>query len=119
MPDTTQAIEIFFNILQSKLWSMIIGFLLIAVAVQLGRQASRNVAGYILFRLDKHLSIDRRIRLFDGRSGEIKNYSFGGVTIETDDTLKTIPWDEWRGSYELYRTDVRNRRKTDGEKGIT
>lgn len=112
MPDTA-AIEIFFNMLQSKLWSMIIGLLLVAVAVQLGRQASRNIAGYITFRIDKHLSIGRRVRLFDGRAGDIKDYSFSGVTIETEDTLKTIPWDEWRGSYELYRTDIKNRRAND------
>ena len=111
--DNQQAIQLFFEILRSKLWSMIFGLLLLAVAVQLGRQASRNVAGYILFRIDKHLSLGRRIRLFDGRSGDIKDYSFSGVTIETEDTLKTIPWDEWRGSYELYRTDVKNRRSTD------
>ena len=90
--------------LTSKIHYLLFAVICLGVAGYLLKFVVSNVAGYIIFTIDKHLSVDTAIRLFDGRFGVIKAYSiFSGVTVETETTFKTIPWGEWQGSYETIK----------------
>jgi len=108
MPPEQLLIKEFSKIISEAIASQIPALLLLVISFGvIGyalRFVIRNTFGRLIFQIDNYLSIGKRVRIRDGRIGDIKAVSiFSGVTIKTKDSYLTIPWEEWRGSYEILK----------------
>ena len=106
----------FLSAIKSNYPELLFAFILTGVFIALTLVIIKSLSGYIIFTLNKRLSIGITIKLRDGRLGAITDYTvFAGVVVRTEeDTYITIPWDEWKGSYETLGKDFKgNRRKKD------
>jgi len=85
------------QIQKTNIDSIIISFLIAAVTLMLLKIIAEAIAGYIQFRLDKHIAIGSDVEIF-GKAGRIKEITIFTITVETDCGFIRVPTKSWRSS---------------------
>lgn len=118
MVGTNEILETIDKIQKTNIDSIIISFIVAAVALMLLKIVSEAIAGYIQVRLDEHIAIGSDVEIF-GHIGKIKDVSIFTVTVETDRGYIRTPTKLWRASkFLVLKNKIQlNRRKEDKQKG--
>lgn len=104
--DANDIIAIVDHVVQSKLHTLIVTFVITATVLLLLKQIAEALTGYIQFRLDQHVGIGTPVEVY-GLRGRIKETSIFTITIETKDCFIRVPTKEWRFSqYRVLRDTV-------------
>jgi len=115
MAGTQDVLNALDQIQQTNIESIIISFLVAAVALLLLKISAEAIAGYIQFRLDRYIAIGCPVEIY-GKKGRVKDISVFTITVETDCGFVRVPTKLWRSSRFISLKDMmvlRNRRKDD------
>jgi hypothetical protein len=115
MANTAEVIEALDQIQKTNIDSIVVSFLIAAVALMLLKIVAEAIAGYIQLRLDQNIAIGSPVEVY-GKKGRINHISIFTVTVETDCGFIRIPTKSWRVSRFIAlkdRLELRNRRKDD------
>lgn len=106
------------QILKTNITSLVVTFILAATVLLLLKIVAEALAGYIQFRLDRHIAIGSAVEIF-GKVGRIKEISIFTITVETECGFIRTPTKTWRASRFLALKNVVSwdRRKEDKLKG--
>jgi small-conductance mechanosensitive channel len=103
------------QIQQTNFDSVVISFLVAAVALMLLKIIAEAITGFIQLRLDQHIAIGTTVEVY-GKKGRVKEVTLFTVTIETECGYVRVPTKSWRASKFLILKDsqpLHNRRKDD------
>jgi len=103
------------QILKTNITELVITFIVGATVLLLLKIVAEALAGYIQFRLDKHLAIGSPVEIY-GKKGRIETMSIFTITVETDCGHIRVPTKSWRSSRVINLKDkllLHNRRKDD------
>lgn len=114
MANTQEVIEALDQIQKTNIDSIIISFLIAAVALMLLKIVAEAITGWVQLRLDQHIAIGSDVEVY-GKKGKILEVSIFTVTVETECGYIRIPTKSWRGSrfITLKSSAKHNRRKDD------
>ncbi len=115
MAGTQEVLDALDQIQKTNIDSIVISFLIAAVALMLLKLIAEAITGYIQLRLDQHIAIGSPVEVY-GKKGRIKDVNIFTVTIETQCGFIRIPTKSWRTSKFINLKDelvLQNRRKSD------
>jgi hypothetical protein len=107
MASTQDVVNALDQIQTSNIHSIIVSFLIAAVALLILKIIAEAITGYIQLRLDQHVALGSAIEVY-GKRGILKEVSLFTVTIETECGYVRVPTKSWRSSRFLILKDRRN-----------
>jgi len=97
MSGTQEVLTALDQIQKTNIDSIIISFLIAAVALMLLKIVAEAISGYIQFRLDQHIAIGSPVEIY-GKKGRIREVTIFTITIETECGFIRVPTKSWRVS---------------------
>jgi len=97
MSGTQEVLTALDQIQKTNIDSIIISFLIAAVALMLLKIVAEAISGYIQFRLDQHIAIGSPVEIY-GKKGRIREVTVFTITIETECGFIRVPTKSWRVS---------------------
>jgi len=97
MTGSKEVLEALDQIQKTNIDSIIISFLIAAVALMLLKIVAEAVAGWVQLRLDQHIAIGSSVEIY-GKKGRIKEVTIFTVTVETECGFIRVPTKSWRAS---------------------
>jgi hypothetical protein len=110
-----EVIEALDQIQKTNIDSIVISFLIAAVALMLLKIIAEAITGYIQVRLDQHIAIGSPVEIY-GKKGRISAFTIFTITVETQCGFIRVPTKSWRTSKFITLKDklvLHNRRKDD------
>ncbi len=118
MPGSSEVLLALEQIFATKIFELLFGFIVAATVLLLLKIIAEALAGYIQFRLDKHIAIGSPIEIY-GKKGRVLDVTVFTITVETDCGFIRVPTKTWRASKFIMLKDqlsLHNRRKEDKRK---
>jgi hypothetical protein len=115
MANSQEVITALEQIQKTNIDSIIVSFLIAAVALMLLKIVAEAITGWVQLRLDQHIAIGTTVEVY-GKKGRIKEISVFTITIESQCGYIRVPTKAWRASRFLILKDTQklhNRRKED------
>lgn len=114
MAGTQEIVTALDQIWKTNITELVITFILTATVLLLLKIVAEALAGYIQFRLDKHIAIGSAVEIY-GKVGRIKEISIFTITVETECGFIRTPTKTWRTSrFIAFKNKVKwDRRKGD------
>lgn len=85
------------DVFHSKFYVVIFDFIVVAVVILTLKNVAEHIAGFIMIRLDKYISIGSKVKVYDV-VGEITCVGLFNVTVETEEGFIRVPTKSWRTS---------------------
>ena len=97
MPGSKELIDALSQVFATKIFEIVFMFIIVATVLLLLKIVAEAIAGYIQFRLDKHIAIGSSVEIY-GKLGKVKEITVFTITIETECGYIRVPTKSWRAS---------------------